>query len=643
MPLPELGPRDALIVVDLQKDFCPGGALAVPEGDAVVGELNQWIDAATQAEAPVVASRDWHPEGHCSFAEQGGPWPPHCIEGTPGAAIHADLRLPETAHLVNKGVEIDRDNYSAFDDTGLADWLRERGVRRIFIGGLAQEVCVRATVLDAVKEGFQAHLILDATRSIDQRPGDGLRAVDAMQAAGAQIVPPQRMDPAVIARPLRSALFTDWYELTMGRAYDAEQMDETAVFELFYRSLPEGRNYAVAAGLESVLTYLEQFRFTDDDLEFLAAQGGFSERFIERLRGLRFEGDVHAVREGTVVFPGEPILRVEGPMLAAQLVETLLINQIHMQTVLTSKAARVVAAAEGRTVVDFGSRRAHGVDAALKVARAAYLVGAAGTSNVLAGRLYGIPVVGTMAHSYIQSHDSELAAFAAFTRTNPQTTLLVDTYDTLEGVRQVIELARRQGEEFDVRAVRLDSGDLAQLAKQTRKLLDEAGLQGMKIVASGGLDEYKVADLLAKQAPIDGFGVGTKMVVAADAPDLDFAYKLVEYAGKPRIKLSAEKVVYPGRKQVFRRVEGGQMVGDVIARADETRDGTPLLEPVMRRGRRLAAGHRSLAAARDHALAQLAMLPESLKALRRAETPYPVEISPQLQQRREATEDRISG
>lgn len=642
MRIPELEANDALIVVDVQNDFCPGGALAVPQGDEIIDILNRWIAAARRGGAQIVASRDWHPADHCSFAEQGGPWPPHSIQETPGAAFHPDLELSESFHLVSKGVEPDRDNYSAFDETGLADWLRQRQVQRVWIGGLAEEVCVRATVLDALAAGFETHLILDATRAIDKRPGDGLNAVDQMQAAGAHVVSPQRMDPAVVARPLRSGIFTDWYQLTMARAYHAEAMDATAVFELFYRSLPDSRNYAVAAGLESALTYLEQLRFSESDVQFVAAQGGFSEAFLDRLRNLRFEGDVYAVAEGTIVFPNEPILRVEAPILVGQLVETFLINQLHAQTVLASKAARVVTAAQNRKVVDFGSRRAHGVDAALKVARASYLVGVEGTSNVLAGKLYGIPVVGTMAHSYIQAHDDELAAFAAFTQCNPQTTLLVDTYDTLEGVRQVIALAKHQGEAFDVRAIRLDSGNLGQLAREARKLLDQAGLDEVRIIASGGLDEYQVADLLAEGAPIDGFGVGTRMVVADDAPHFDFAYKLVEYAGKPRMKLSTDKLVYPGPKQVFRRVDRDTMVGDLIAQADESAEGTPLLQKVMEKGRRLPAGRSNLEHSRRYARNQLRMLPEPLRHLHRSDQPYPVDRSPGLEQRRRATQGRLA-
>ena len=298
---------------------------------------------------------------------------------------------------------------------------------------------------------------------------------------------------------------------------------------------------------------------------------------------------------------------------------------------LASKAARVVAAAEGRAVVDFGPRRMHGVDAAIKAARAFHIAGVSATSNVLAGKIYGVPVAGTMAHSLIQAFDDELDAFQAFARLYPATVLLVDTYDTLAGVQKVIQLARALGAGFKVRAVRLDSGDLAELAFGARRLLDDAGLQQVEIFASGGLDEDAIAGLLAKGAPITGFGVGTKMGVSADAPDLDIAYKLCEYAGRGRLKLSTGKPVLPGRKQVFRVEQGGHAVRDLIARADEQLEGRPLLQAVMRGGRRLPAGRVALAEARRHAAIELSRLPDGVRSLARADPPYPVEVSAALQ------------
>lgn len=431
--------------------------------------------------------------------------------------------------------------------------------------------------------------------------------------------------------PRQSALFTDLYELTMAQAYHAEGMDQVASFELFFRKLPEGRNYLIAAGLEDVLAYLEHVQFTEDDLAFLRQQGQFNESFLDRLRDFRFTGDVDAMPEGTPIFPNEPLLRVTAPILQAQIIETLVINQIQFPTLVAGKASRSVTAAGGRIVVDFGSRRAHGADAALTVARASYLAGAAGTSNVLAGKLYDIPLFGTMAHSYIQAHDDEAQAFEVFARLYPKTTLLVDTYDTLEGVRKVIDLVQRSGDTIHVGAVRLDSGDLAELAKQTRQLLDAAGLTEVRIFASGSLDETKVARLLEDGAPIDGFGVGTRLAVTEDAPSLDMVYKLVEYGGRPRIKLSTDKVLYPGRKQVFRRVVNGQLAGDVIARHDETQEGEPLLRPMMRGGVRFWEGYVRLADARTCALHEVSRLPEELRRLEPAREPYPVAVSDILQ------------
>ncbi|MFW6154231.1 MAG: nicotinate phosphoribosyltransferase [Planctomycetota bacterium] len=427
-------------------------------------------------------------------------------------------------------------------------------------------------------------------------------------------------------------LFTDLYELTMAQAYHAQGMNDTAVFELFFRKLPEHRTYTVAAGLDDALAFLEALRFTDDDLAYLAAQGQFHDAFLDVLRDLRFTGDVWAMPEGTVVFPDEPILQVVAPILQAQLVETAMLNQINVQSVLATKAARVVHAARGRTVVDFGSRRAHGAEAAIKAARCGYLAGAQGTSNVLAGRMYDIPIVGTMAHSYIQAHDDETAAFEHFARLYPGTTLLVDTYDTLDGVRKVIDLAASMGDEFTVRAVRLDSGDLTDLARRARAMLDEAGLTGVKIFASSGLDEYKIDRLLTAGAPIDGFGVGTSMVISDDAVSLDLAYKLVAYAGRPRTKLSSGKLIYPGRKQVFRITTDDRMDHDTIAFADDSPAGDPLLVPVMRRGQRTGAGRATLAQARETFSHNRRHLPDRLTALDPGDAAYPVHISQGVQE-----------
>lgn len=430
-----------------------------------------------------------------------------------------------------------------------------------------------------------------------------------------------------------AALLTDLYELTMIQAYWALGMEDEAVFSLFVRRLPARRNYLLSCGLEDVLHYLETLHFTPDSLAYLATLPYFRPEFLEWLQGFRFSGSVHAVPEGTPIFGEEPILEVVAPLAEAQLVETFIMNQVQLQTVLASKAARVVRAAEGRPVVDFGARRAQGVDAGVRSARAFYIAGIDSTSNLLAGSLYGIPVAGTMAHSYVQAFEGELAAFRAFARIYPETTLLVDTYDTIAGVRRVVELARELGPEFRVRAVRLDSGDLAMLSIRAREILDAAGLERVEIFASGGLDEDEIARLLACGAPIDGFGVGTALAVSKDAPALDIAYKLTEYAGQGRTKLSPGKRILPGRKQIFRREEGGQAVGDILARHGEDLPGRPLMLPVMAEGRRLAdaAWATGLAAARARARAEVALLPERVQALDRASPPYPVQVSTMLE------------
>jgi nicotinate phosphoribosyltransferase len=426
------------------------------------------------------------------------------------------------------------------------------------------------------------------------------------------------------------ALLTDLYQLTMLQAYWREGMHDAAVFSLFVRRLPKTRNYLIACGLDDALAYLETLRFSEAALEYLSELPGFTTGFLEWLREFRFTGDVYAVPEGTPLFANEPMLEVVAPIAEAQLVETYLMNQLHFQTLAASKASRVVQAAAGRAVVDFGLRRMHGTDAGLKAARAFHVAGVAASSNVLAGERYGIPLSGTMAHSYIQAHAEERDAFREFLELYPHAILLVDTYDTLRGVELVIELASEIGPDFAARGIRLDSGDLGELAVRSRAMLDAAGLQRVGIFASGGLDEHEVDRLIRAGAPIDGFGVGTGMGVSRDAPSLDVAYKLTEYAGRGRLKTSPGKPILPGRKQVFRVEEGGRYVRDVIARWDETGPGRPLLQQVMRNGERVPAAADSLAAARARAAEALALLPGHVLSLHHADPPYPVEISEAL-------------
>ena len=441
-----------------------------------------------------------------------------------------------------------------------------------------------------------------------------------------------------------SALYTDLYQLTMLQAYHREGMTEPAVFDLFVRRLGT-RNYLLACGLEQALEYLETLSFSERAIDYLAEQDAFEDDFLEWLAEFSFTGDVYAVPEGTPVFPDEPILEVVAPIGEAQLAETFLLNQITFQTGVASKAARVRHAADAgereRIVADFGMRRLHGTDAAMKGARAMYIAGIDSTSNVAAGEAYGIPITGTMAHSYVEAHDREMDAFRAFADTYPQTILLVDTYDTLEGVQNVIRLAEERGEAFQVRGIRLDSGNLAVLAHEARRMLDAAGLEDVMIFASSGLDETKITELIERDAPIDGFGVGTKMGTSADQPYLDSAYKLCGYAGTPRMKLSTDKSNLPGRKQVFRQYDGGTAVRDVIATEDETLDGTPLLDRVMAGGERTGAGDkRPLDALRENAAARTDELPDRLTDLADAE-PYAVEQSDAMQQRLEATRRRL--
>jgi nicotinate phosphoribosyltransferase len=384
----------------------------------------------------------------------------------------------------------------------------------------------------------------------------------------------------------------------------------------------------LAAGLEQALEYLAHLRFSGRELGWLRRSGRFSARCLDALAELCFTGDVDAMPEGTICFAGEPIIRVTAPLPEAQIVETRLINLIHFQTLIASKAARLVLAAAGKRLVDFGSRRAHGAEAGLLAARASYLAGFAGTSNVLAGALYGIPTYGTMAHSYVEAHDDEVDAFVSYARAQPgDVTLLVDTYDTEAAARKVVQIAPRLATDgIPIRSVRIDSGELDRHARAVRQILDAGGLTTVRILASGGLDELELRDLVAKGAPIDGFGIGSSLVTSADAPVLDCAYKLVEYAARPRFKRSEGKATWPGRKQVHRRHDAaGRMLGDVLALVDESGGGgTALLQPVMRAGRRV--GRESPRASHRRARAELDALPPALRDLIRVAR-YPVERS----------------
>lgn len=426
-------------------------------------------------------------------------------------------------------------------------------------------------------------------------------------------------------------LLTDLYQLTMLQAYWKESMQERATFSLYFRKLPPFRRFMLACGQQHAAALVSRLHFSPSALQQLAGTGKFDDAFLDWLAGWHFTGDIWTLPEGTPVFPNEPLLEVDAPIAEAQLIESLIMNLVQLETVLASKAVRLVMAAQGRPVIDFGLRRMHGVDAAVRGVRAYRTAGLAATSNVLGGLRHDLEISGTMAHSYILAHDSEREAFRVFARHYPDTTLLVDTHDTLDGVRMVIEL---MAEEPDLRvnAVRLDSGDLGDLAFRSRALLDEAGFRDIKIIASSGLDEHRIQALVEDKAPIDAFGVGTQMGVSADAPVIDLSYKLVEYAGIPRVKHSTGKVNLPGRKQLYRRRDTqGRYAGDIIASRDERIvDGKPMLVPLVRGGQLDESLMAMADDARERVRSCLAEMPDTLTRLDPGEGGYPVELSEEL-------------
>jgi nicotinate phosphoribosyltransferase len=431
-------------------------------------------------------------------------------------------------------------------------------------------------------------------------------------------------------------LLTDLYQLTMAHVYYEQGMDEIAVFELVVRRLPPKRRFLLAAGLEQAVDYLEQLRFSSADIDFLESLGTFPRAFLDHLAALRFTGSVHAMPEGTPFFANEPILRVTAPIAQAQLVESRLLNIVHFQSLIASKAARCVLAADGRGLVDFGMRRAHEADAALYAARSTYIAGFNGTATVEAGRRFGIPLYGTMAHSFIEAHDHEEDAFRHFIANRPESaTLLIDTYDVRRGAERVVALARElesRGGSAAIRSVRIDSGDLAAETRMVRGILDQAGYRKIQILLSGGLDEYRIEKLVRGAVPADAFGVGTAVDASDDAPTIDMAYKLQQYAGKPRRKRSPSKVSLPGAKQVFReRTAGGEIAGDWITLDGEQARGEALLSEVMRDGKRVGAKP-ELKRIRDYCAGELKSLPAVLRELDEARDPAPfsVEISQTL-------------
>ncbi|MGO8915497.1 MAG: nicotinate phosphoribosyltransferase [Stellaceae bacterium] len=440
-----------------------------------------------------------------------------------------------------------------------------------------------------------------------------------------------------------SHIHTDLYELAMLQAYWEHGFAGTAVFEFFVRKLPLRRGFLMAAGLQQAVQFLEGARFTDSERDALRRLGQFPPAFVDSLSDFRFAGDVDALPEGTIFFPDEPLLRVVAPLPQAQLVETRLINLLHFQTVIASKAARMVLAAPGKQLVDFGLRRAHGAEAGLLAARASYLAGFAGTATLEAALRFGMPAYGTMAHSFIQAHDDESHAFENFARSRPEgVVLLIDTYDTERGAEKVAELAHRLAREhIRIRGVRLDSGDLGEHARRVRAILDAHGLQDITIFASGGLDEDALVALTRERAPIDGYGIGTSLTTSSDSPALDCAYKLQEYDGVARRKRSEGKATWPGRKQVWRRYAAdGGYTGDILGLQDETHEGEPLLRPVMRNGRSLAATP-GLSAVRAYAAEQLRHLPAALQRLE--PMTYAVTVSEALRQLADECDRRTGG
>jgi nicotinate phosphoribosyltransferase len=427
-------------------------------------------------------------------------------------------------------------------------------------------------------------------------------------------------------------LVTDLYELTMAACYHDHRMFDGAAFSLFVRDYPPRRRYFVAAGLEDALLYLRDLRFAPADLEYLDSLKLFKKDFLDYLASFRFSGDVQAIPEGRLFFVNEPVLEVEAPLIEAQLVETCLINAINLQTMIATKASRCFQAAGERQLVDFSLRRTQGTEAGLKVARASYIGGFAATSNVLAGRTYGLPVVGTMAHSFVTGFEREMDAFRAFARTFPQNTvLLLDTYDTVCGAVNAARIGREMAERGEsLKGVRLDSGNIAGLSRKVRRIMVQAGLGDATVFASGGLDEDEIRRIIRRGGDIDAFGVGTKMGVSADAPYLDMAYKMVEYAQRPALKLSPGKATWAGRKQVFRLpAAGGRLKKDVIGLRDDRLPGEPLLQKVMGRGK-IAARLPSLPEIRQRFLDDFSRLDEKFKTAAVSGLLFPVSFSPRL-------------
>ncbi|MGB9766108.1 MAG: nicotinate phosphoribosyltransferase [Sulfurihydrogenibium sp.] len=421
-------------------------------------------------------------------------------------------------------------------------------------------------------------------------------------------------------------LFTDLYELTMAQVYFEKKMDKTAVFNFFIRPNNK-RNYFLFAGLDLLIDYLLNLKFTEDDIEFLRSTRKFKEEFLNYLRNFKFTGNLYSVDEGEIVFANEPIIQVEAPIIQAQIIETFLMNTIQISILVATKALRCYSVAPDKMLIDFGMRRAHGTDAGMIAARSSYIGGFVGTSNVLAGKEFGIPIYGTMAHSFVMAHDTEEKAFENFASVYPENTIfLIDTYDTLEGVKNAIKVAKKKG--IRIKGVRIDSGDLLTLSKEVRRILDINGFRDSIILASGGINEYKIKELVDKKAPIDAFGVGTELVTSADTPYLDCAYKLVEYDGKPKMKLSSKKVTVPYKKQFYRIFRNGKILKDIVSHFDEiVEDGVKMLKLYIKDGE-VVRRSPPLQEIREKTLINFKTLPDTFKSITQHMT-----LSPEVSQR----------
>ncbi len=625
-----LGPGDAFIVIDVQNDFLPGGSLSIDKGYEVVAPLNRYLRLFQKKQIPLFFSRDWHPVDHCSFEKFGGRWPAHCVAESVGAQFCPALDVPESAIIISKATEVSEDAYSCFQSTGLHETLQRQNIKRLFVGGLATDYCVLESVKDAVRLSYTVVVLEDAIRAVDNEAGDGHQALEEMESLGCQTLTLDRWLPYP---QTASALLVDLYQINMMKSFWDRRMNQTAMFEFYVRRLPKERGFLLAAGLEQVLEYLETLNFSDQDLDWLKDQLLLPQDFLDYLKSFRFTGRVEALPEGTVFFQEEPVLRITAPLLEAQFVETRIINLLQYQTMIASKAGRIVLSAPGKSLVDFGLRRAHGAEAGLLSARASYLAGFSGTATVQAGALFDIPLYGTMAHSFVQVHDRESDAFEHFVRSHPQNTvLLLDTYHTEQAAEKVVTLASRLKKEgITIQAVRIDSGDLGAHSKKVRSILDAGDCPEIKILASSNLDEHSIRQLVQEGAPIDGFGIGTRLVTSQDVPCLECAYKLQEYDGVPKRKLAEGKKTWPGRKQVFRNYDDrGRMCGDILSLETEPQQGTPLLKEFLNKGRRLQPPT-SLEASRSIASQQLNTLPKALKQLE-THSPYPVEISLALEE-----------